>query len=198
VTGESVGASEEGAFFEPDYPLETERLVLRPFGEDDFEALYAIQSDPAVTRYLPWDPRTRDEVRESIERRIRGSVARPGEPLSIAVTLRDGGALIGDLTLFWSSFEHHQGEIGFVLDPAFHGQGYATEAARVLLELAFDGLRLHRVVGRLEARNRASAALLERLGMRREAHLIENEYVKDEWQSELVYAFLESEWRARR
>ena len=196
MTGEPAGAYEEGALFEPDYPLETERLVLRPFREDDFEALYAIQSDPAVTRYLYWDPRTPDEVRESIQRKIRTSVARPGEPLSIAVTLRDDGALIGDCTLFWSSFEYRQGEIGFVFNPAFHGQGYATEAARVLLELAFDGLRLHRVIGRLEARNRASAALLERLGMRCEAHLIENEYVKDEWQSELVYALLESEWRA--
>jgi RimJ/RimL family protein N-acetyltransferase len=198
VTGEPADTPEAGTSFEPDYPLETERLVLRPFREDDFDALYAIQSDPAVTRYLYWGPRTPDEVRESIERRIRGSVARPGEPLSIAVTLRDEGVLIGDLTLFWSSFEHQQGEIGFVFDPAFHGQGYATEAARVLLELAFDGLRLHRVVGRLEARNRASAALLERLGMRREAHLIENEYGKGEWQSELVYALLESEWRAAR
>ena len=122
--------------------------------------------------------------------------ARPNEPLSIAVTLREDGVLIGDCTLFWSSFEHRQGEIGFVFNPAFHGRGYGTEAARVLLELAFDGLRLHRVIGLLEARNRASAALLERLGMRREAHLIENEYARGEWQSELVYALLESEWRA--
>jgi RimJ/RimL family protein N-acetyltransferase len=198
VTGEAADTSGAGAFFAPDYPIETERLVLRPFREDDLEALHAIQSDPAVTRYLYWGPRTEDEVRESIQRKIRTSVARPEEPLSIAVTLRDGGALIGDCTLFWSSSEHRQGEIGFVFNPTFHGHGYATEAARVLLELAFDGLRLHRVVGRLEARNRASAALLERLGMRREAHLIENEYVKDEWQSELVYALLESEWRALR
>jgi RimJ/RimL family protein N-acetyltransferase len=196
MTGEPAATSEADASFEPAYPLETERLLLRPFREDDFEALYAIQSDPAVTRYLYWDPRTEDEVRESIQRRIRGSVARPNEPLSIAVTLPDDDVLIGDLTLFWSSFEHRQGEIGFVFDPAFHGRGYATEAAPVLLELAFDGLRLHRVFARLEARNRASAALLERLGMRRESHLIENEYVKGEWQSELVYAILEREWRA--
>jgi RimJ/RimL family protein N-acetyltransferase len=182
--------------FEPDYPLETERLVLRPFCEDDLEALYAIHSDESVVRYLYWEVRTLEEVRESLERKIRASVARPGEPLSLAVTLREDGALIGDCTLFWSSLEHRQGEIGFVFNPAFHGQGYATESARVLLDLAFDGLGLHRVVGRLEARNRASAALLERLGMRCEAHLIENEYVKDEWQSELVYALLESEWRA--
>jgi RimJ/RimL family protein N-acetyltransferase/predicted N-acetyltransferase YhbS len=186
------------ASFEPDYPLQTERLLLRPFRSDDLDALYAIHSDEAVVRYLYWEPRTRDEVRDALERKIGAHVARPGEALSMAATLRDDGTLIGDCTLYWSSLEHRQGEIGFVFNPAFQGRGYATEAARALLEAAFDGLRLHRVVGRLEARNRASAAVLERLGMRREAHLIENEYVKDEWQSEVVYALLEDEWRAQR
>ena len=54
---------------------------------------------------------------------------------------------------------------------------------------------MHRVIGRLEARNAASARVLERLGMRQEAHMIENEYVKGEWQSEVVYALLDREWR---
>ena len=54
---------------------------------------------------------------------------------------------------------------------------------------------MHRVIGRLEARNEASARVLERLGMRQEAHMIENEYVKGEWQSEVVYALLDREWR---
>ncbi|MDX6496395.1 MAG: hypothetical protein QOE17_2381 [Gaiellales bacterium] len=52
------------------------------------------------------------------------------------------------------------------------------------------------MIGRLEARNAASAGVLERIGMRREAHLVENEFVKGEWQSELVYAILQREWRA--
>ena len=67
-----------------------------------------------------------------------------------------------------------------------------------MLALAFETYDLHRVVGRLEARNVASARVLEKLGMRREAHLIENEWVKDEWQSELVYAVLAREWHAGR
>ena len=75
------------------------------------------------------------------------------------------------------------------------GQGYATEAARALLALAFESYGLHRVFGRLEARNVASARVLERIGMRREAHLVENEWIKGEWQSELVYALLAREWR---
>ena len=64
-----------------------------------------------------------------------------------------------------------------------------------MLAFAFEELGLHRVVGRLEPRNAGSARVLEKLGMRREAHLVENEWVKGEWQSELIYALLAREWR---
>jgi len=90
---------------------------------------------------------------------------------------------------------HRQGEVGFLFHPQQQGRGYATEAGEALLGLAFDTYALHRVVGRLEPRNVASARVLERLGMRRKAHLLENEWVKGEWQSELVYALLDREWR---
>ena len=66
-----------------------------------------------------------------------------------------------------------------------------------MLRLAFDELGLHRVIGRTEARNVGSARVLEKLGMRREARLVENEWVRGEWQSEFVYAILDREWRAR-
>ncbi len=92
--------------------------------------------------------------------------------------------------------DNRQGEIGFIFDPAHQGHGYATEAARALVAHAFEHYGLHRVYGRLEPRNVASARVLEKLGMRREAHLIENEWVKGEWQSEAVYALLAREWAA--
>jgi RimJ/RimL family protein N-acetyltransferase len=95
----------------------------------------------------------------------------------------------------WRSAEHRQGEVGYILHPAHERRGYATEGARAMLALGFDGLGLHRIYGRIDARNAASARVLERLGMRREAHLVENEWVKGEWQSELVYAILAREWR---
>jgi RimJ/RimL family protein N-acetyltransferase len=88
-------------------------------------------------------------------------------------------------------------EIGFIVHPDHHGQGYATEAGRALLGIGFDELKLHRVIGRAEVRNVASARVLEKLGMRQEAHFVENEFVKGEWQSELVYAILDWEWWGR-
>jgi RimJ/RimL family protein N-acetyltransferase len=182
--------------FEPAFPLETERLLLRAFTSQDFDALYAMQSLPEVARYLYWPPRTEAEVRTALEMKVAARAIRSeGDDLTMAVVLKATGELVGDVMLLWLSREHRQGEIGYIVHPDHQGRGYATEVARLLLRLAFEDLELHRVVGRLEVRNTASARVLERVGMRREAHLVENEYIKGEWQSEFVYAILEREWR---
>ena len=81
--------------------------------------------------------------------------------------------------------------------PEHHGRGYATEATAELLRLGFEELGLHRMYGRLDARNSASARVLEKLGMRHEAQLVENEWVKGEWTDEAIYAMLDREWEAR-
>ena len=177
------------------YPLETERLLLRPFAPGDFDALYAYQSRPDVTRYLYWGPRTQDEVREALEKKLASTAIRSeGDVLSLAVVLKENDELVGDFILHWTSEEHQQAEIGYIIHPEHAGHGYATEAGRILLRIAFQDLGLHRVTGSADARNAASGRVLEKLGMRREAHLVENEYVKDEWQSEVIYAILEREW----
>ncbi|GAA4602492.1 GNAT family protein [Actinoallomurus liliacearum] len=182
----------------PDYPIITERLHLRPYTSEDFDALHDIQSRPEVARYLYWGARDRDEVRQALETKIRSSViADENGGLQLAVVLPESGTLIGDVVLMWTSREHRQGEIGYVFHPDHGGRGYATEAAEVMLRLGFEGLGLHRLVGRLDGRNTASARVLERLGMRREAHLVQNEIVKGEWTDEVIYAMLEDEWRAR-
>jgi RimJ/RimL family protein N-acetyltransferase len=104
--------------------------------------------------------------------------------------------VIGDISLWRTSREHNQGEIGFVLHPDHQGQGYGTEAMRELLRIGFEDVGLHRIVGRCDARNGASARLMQRLGMRLEAHLRENELIKGEWCDELIYAMLATEWSA--
>jgi RimJ/RimL family protein N-acetyltransferase len=182
---------------EPDLPIETDRLTLRAFGPGDFDAVFAMQSRPDVARFLYWDARTEEEVRQSLAMKIAATAIRAEEDtLFLAAELRTSGELVGDVVLHWTSEQHLSGEIGFIVHPDHQGHGYATEASRVLLELAFEHLRLHRVYARVEPRNVASARVLEKLGMRREAHLVENEFVKDEWQSELVYAMLRREWEA--
>jgi RimJ/RimL family protein N-acetyltransferase len=183
---------------EPDLPIRTERLTLRAFRPDDFDAVFAMQSRPDVVRFLYWDARTDAEVREALTKKVAATAIREEEDiLFLAAELHGTGRLVGDVVLQWTSRQHLCGEIGFIVHSDQQGQGYATEASRELLRLAFEELRLHRVVGRVEARNIGSARVLEKLGMRREAHLIENEFVKGEWQSELVYAMLAREWAPR-
>jgi len=181
----------------PTYPIETARLLLRPFTLDDLDALHAIQSRPDVARYLYWEPRSREEVREALAARAgRTTLDAEGDTLVLALELRDSGAVIGDVNLQWLSAAHRQGEVGFVLHPDYHGHGYGREAAMAMLRLGFEGLGLHRIIGRCDARNDASARLMERLGMRREAHFRQNEVFKGEWGDEYVYALLAAEWAA--
>ena len=172
--------------------------MLRPYTAADLDDLYDIQSRPEVTRYLMFGPRDRGEVRQSLEQKMRSSVLTgEGGDLTLAVVLPQTGRVIGDVILFWRSREHRQGEIGYIFHPAHGGSGYATEAAEVMLKLGFEDLGLHRIIGRIDARNNASARVLQRLGMRREAHFVQNEIVKGEWTDEIVYAILGSEWWAR-
>ena len=142
----------------PTYPLLTQRLALRPFVDRDLEAVYDIDSREDVARYLYTGPRTRDEVREALAIRAgMTSMSDEGDAIRLAVIREDTGALIGDVSLRYMSREHSQGEIGFVFHPDHHGHGYATEASLVMLRIGFEEVGLHRIVGRCEARNTASA-----------------------------------------
>jgi RimJ/RimL family protein N-acetyltransferase len=182
----------------PDYPIATARLLLRPFAPGDLDALTAIHGDPDVVRYLYFDVRDREALRGVLEEKAgRTKLEREGEALNLAAVVAESGELAGDMSLFWRSEEHRMGEIGYIFHPAFGGRGYATEASRALLRIGFEELGLHRIVGRLDGRNTASARVLERLGMRREAHLVENEIVKGTWTDELIYAMLDREWAAQ-
>lgn len=182
----------------PAYPLLTERLAVRPFQDTDLTAYHAIHSRPDVVRFLYWEPRSVDEVREMLERRkVDVAIDREGDGLNLAAELRATGEVIGHFSLTLASAEHRQGEVGFVLHPDHHGHGYGAEGAKVMLRLGFEELGLHRIFGRCDGRNASSARLMERLGMRREATLLENEFVKGEWTDELDYAMLDREWQAR-
>ena len=177
--------------------IETERLRLRPFVRDDLDGLAAIQALPEVARYLYWEPRTRAEVEPALAKLIAGTViADEDEGVSLAVELREGGPLLGYVSIWLRSREHRQVEVGFTFHPEAGGKGYATEASRELLRLAFEELEAHRVFGRTDLRNERSAALMRRLGMTQEAHFREAEIFKGEWGDELVFAILEREWRA--
>jgi RimJ/RimL family protein N-acetyltransferase len=182
----------------PEYPVLTERLRLRPLVLADVGALHRYRSLEEVCRFIPSEPMDR----EAIAQKVRGSwsrngIAADGDAIILGIELVRTRTVIGDLMLAYSSAEHRCGELGWVLDPDQSGQGYATEAAHALMHLGFDQLGLHRMIARVDSRNDASLALGERLGMRREANMIENEWFKGAWSDEIRLAVLEDEWAAQ-
>lgn len=175
--------------------LETARLRLRPFSVADVEAVHAYHGLDDVARFQYWEPRSREDVAAEVDKWTRQHMAAKDADCAVfAVTLRDGGGLIGDMVLLFRDAAARQGEIGFSFNPAFAGQGYATEAARAVFGFGFAERGLHRIFGRCDARNTGSWRLMERLGMRREAHFREHALFKGVWDEEYYYALLESEW----
>ncbi len=178
-------------------PLRSERLIIRALNQDDLERHFALFSNPEVVRFLYEEPLNRQRAQEHLKRRCVLDLPSEGAWINFGVELAKERVLIGELGLANLAVTHRHYEIGYVFDPAYVGQGYATEAAAMMVELAISGLGAHRVSARVDARNLRSAAVLERLGMRREGHFVENEFVKGEWTDEATYAVLEDEWRAR-
>lgn len=176
-------------------PLEGRRVRLELLRPDDVDALFTIQSDPDVCRYLLYEPRSREKVQEVRERDAAATrLAEPDDYVQPAIRDADG-RLIGTMYFKLASVDDKTAEIGWLLDPRFQGLGYAAEAAGLLLDLAFGELGLHRVYAELDPRNDASVALCLRLGMRHEAHFREHMWFKGDWADTGVYGILEYEWR---
>ncbi|ARC55561.1 Spermidine N(1)-acetyltransferase [Frondihabitans sp. 762G35] len=177
----------------------TERLLLRPLTIDDLDDVLVYQSDPEVLRYMLWPARDRAAAREHLERRVDlVRLAHDGDGLVLAVETQESpGCVIGEVNVSLTSVADRQAEVGWIVAPEFQGRGYAFEAASRILQLCFEDLGSHRVHARLDPRNAASVALCRRLGMREEAHFVEDLFFKGEWADTGVYAILEAEWRAR-
>jgi RimJ/RimL family protein N-acetyltransferase len=165
----------------------------------DADALLVYRSRPDVCRFVPFEPMTRAVIDERMSTQWTVTeLTDEGQSLGLGVELAATGELIGDVVLFWHSREHMGGEVGYMFNPDFAGQGYATEAANAVLGLGFDGLGLHRIVARIDERNEPSLRVARRLGLREEARLVHNRLFKGEWSTELDFAMLADEWPAHR
>ena len=174
--------------------LRTARLVLREFEEGDGPALHAVESRPEVARYQSFAPRTAEESRAYVAGARAAAAEDPRRTYDLAVVLPAEGRLIGRCGLGITDPAIGEGMLWYTLHPAHWGRGYATEAARGLVDFGFRELRLHRIWADCDPANIASWRVLEKLGMRREGHLRENAWIKGEWVDSLIYAVLERDW----
>lgn len=173
--------------------LETPRLHLREFVAGDWPAVLAYQSDPRYLRYYEWTDRSPEDVRRFVGMFIDQQRQEPRTRFQLAVTLRDGGRLIGNCGVRLAAAGAHEGEIGYELAPDEWGKGYATEAARAIVRFGFEELGLHRIAAWTVADNTGSARVLQKLGMTLEGRLRDRERYKGRYWDVLMYAMLKED-----
>jgi RimJ/RimL family protein N-acetyltransferase len=177
--------------------ITTPRLVLRDFREDDWAAVHRYAADLDVVRYMPWGPNSEKETRAFIERALEAQAEKPRTKFEFAITIGSTGELVGGCGIRVASKRDRSADMGYCLRKDTWGSGYATEAAAFVLAFGFDVLNGHRVFATCDTENLASARVLEKLGMRREAHFREDTRIRGRWRDSYLYAVLEQEWRAR-
>ena len=174
--------------------IATDRLVLREFVPDDWPAVLAYQRDPRYLRFYPWTYRTETDVQDFVQMFVDQQAEQPRRKFQLAITLPDDERLIGNCGIRRKPEQDWEADIGYELAPEHWGRGYATEAALAVVSFGFRELELHRISSWCIADNSASARVLEKVGLRPEGRLRENEYFKGRWWDTLLYGVLESEW----
>ena len=174
--------------------LNTPRLILRRFRDTDLASFMAYRNDRAVARYQSWESISRGEAAKFIAQQSHHRPGIPGKWFQFAAEVKEGGALAGDCALLIIRTTPRIGEIGYTFAPAYQHSGLATEAARAVIDFAFDVLELKRVIATTDCRNAPSVALMERLGMKRAGHFLHNAWFKGEWCDEYQYAAIRDEW----
>ena len=177
--------------------LITERLILREFNENDWPAVLAYQTNPLYLRYNEWTERTPAAVQEFVQMFLTQQQEQPRIKFQLAIVLKSNHQLIGNCGIRMKSSDAHEADLGYELAPPHWGYGYATEAAGAMVRFGFTELRLHRIWSWCIADNVGSTRVLEKLGMRLEGRLRENETFKGQWWDTLLFAILDYEWQAQ-
>lgn len=177
--------------------LETERLYAREYVPEDAPAIFSYAGNIENTGFLPWSPEPYEEVVKFVESRLAGQIVSPRRMYDLVLCLKETDEVIGTMGLSLSE-DLRQAELGYALHMDYWNKGYASEAARGFLRFGFMGLELHRIWARCDDKNTASLRVMEKIGMRREAHFIKSEYAKvfgkQSWRSYYHCAILQKEY----
>jgi len=173
----------------------TKRLRLRSFRDEDWSAVHAYTIDPETVRYVPGELPSEEETQETIHSWMNGLAACPPH-YDFAVTLLPHDWVIGWCCIQISSSHTEVGELMYVFNRDFWGQGYATESTRAMVDFGFWELKLHRIFATCRPENAGSWRVLEKLGMQREGLLRENTYIHGKWCDSFLYAMLADDWKS--
>ncbi|MHA2503524.1 MAG: GNAT family N-acetyltransferase [Candidatus Kariarchaeaceae archaeon] len=175
--------------------ISSDTLLLRYFTEHDLDILMKYRNDPEIARFQGWSfPFTpQDGLQFFIDMQSR-SIFSTNDWLQLVIQDTEN-QILGDCAI---RVVGEQAEVGITIRREFQGQGYATAALQLLLQLVFTKLKLHRVITIVDVENVSSQKLMERVGMRKEAHTIESYYDRrmEMWRDEFQYAILATEFSA--
>ncbi len=174
--------------------IRTLRLVLRDWQGSDLKDAYEYGSDPRVVRFMPWGPNTLEQSRVFIRRCLRKRRLKPRRTYEFAVVLAADNKVIGGCGIRIKNAALREGDLGYCFNLNYWGQGYATEAAQSLIHFGFTKLKLHRLRATCDNQNKASARVLEKVGLRFEGLMRENLLQKGKWRDSRLYAMLDKDF----
>jgi len=177
--------------------IETQRLILRDFTPADWEYVHEYGSDPRVVRYVPFGPNSLAQSKAYTWHLLKLKRKKPRKDICLLIHSKEEGCPVGGCRLNAEGSIHQDAGLGYVLIHRYWGKGYATEAAKALIQYGFSKMRLHRIWATCDIRNKVSARVLEKAGMKREGLLRKNVFQKGQWRDSYLYAILEPKTRQR-
>jgi RimJ/RimL family protein N-acetyltransferase len=177
-----------------DILITTPRLILREYFEADFEGVHNYARDAETVHFMTWGPNTPEDTSNFIKLAISQQTIEPRDHYHLVVTLKEGAQIIGGCGIHIHRPEHKSAEIGYCFNKQFWKQGYATETMHALLEFGFETLQMHRIIATCNPLNTGSERVMQKNGLRKEAHFVQELWQKGRWRDSLLYAILESEW----
>ncbi|QHL87185.1 GNAT family N-acetyltransferase [Nibribacter ruber] len=174
--------------------LQTPRLLLREFKEDDWHFTNLYEASQEVMRYQTRDVRDAQESQQHVLQCMQESQEDPRTIYDLAIVIKQTDMLIGRVGMK-VDYDAEDAALWYLLNHKYWNKGYVTEAAQAMMNFGFTELHLHRIWADCDPRNTGSYRVMEKLGMRKEAHFIENIFIKGEWCDSFVYALLHREWQ---
>lgn len=174
--------------------LESERLVLREFNKEDWMDVHRYASQEIVCRFQPWGPNTEEDSIGFVNQVLIDTTKEPRTRYTFAIVTKDNERMIGATEISIRDDFNRNGEIAYIVNPDYWGNGIATEVATILIGFGFSKLKLHRIFATCDPRNVGSSKVLEKVGMTLEGRIREDLLLKDGWRDSLLYGVLEHEW----
>jgi RimJ/RimL family protein N-acetyltransferase len=179
-----------------DVKIETNRLLLREFKTEDWPSVHIYGSDPEVSKYMDWGPNSESDTKEYVKLTQTWRIEKPRQTFEVAIVLKEKQKLVGGCGLRIKSKSNREADFGYTLCRDYWGNGFATEAAKAILDFGFKDLKMHRIWATTAPDNIGSIKVLEKLGLKKEGLLRENLWAKGKWRDSYLYATLEQEYRA--